>query len=161
MGTLAGMVAFALFVITFYLGISPISIGKFVGCWVPVVAMLLVIRKVKTECFQGYLSYSQGFITGMVTVLIWASFKGFSMYIFMTLLHQPVIEQYADFTDKYIDFFESLTGQPIADKDQTKLLIAELTPWKVMVYDINMNVMFGSFFAFIFPFIFRKNPPVY
>lgn len=159
MGTLAGMVAFMLFLLMFYIGISPISIGKFVGFWVPVAAIIWVIIKVKRECFGGYLTYSQGFITGMVTVLTWASFKGFAMYIFMTVINQHVIDQYADFTSKYFDFVENISGEQFMDRTQVMEMIKELTPWKVMLADINMNVLFGSIIAFMVPVIFRKNPP--
>ncbi len=157
-GTLAGIAAFALFLLMYYIGLSPISIGKFTGFWIPIVAILWVNLKVRREVLGGYLTYAQGFLTGLLTVLVWSTFKGFSMYIFMILFDQHVIDQYIQFTESYFAFLENFSGESFEQKPEIQEMMKGLTPWKIMLGDINMNIIFGALCTFIIPFITKRTP---
>ncbi len=156
-GTLAGLVAFALFLILYAVGVSPVSL-KFVGFWIPVVAILYANIHTRRVVLGGNMTYAQGFLCGMITMLIWCSFKGFAMYIFMTLFNQHVIEQYVDFTHKTFEIYENTTNQAMQNKDEVEKFLETLTPWKLMIFDINNNALYGSLLVIISAFITRRLP---
>lgn len=157
-GTLAGIAAFALFLLLYYIGFSPVSFGKFIGFWIPIGAIIWANMKVRKENLGGYMTYMQGFLCGMVTMLVWCSFKGFAMYIFMTTIDQHVIDQFISFTHQYMELEEELTGEVSKSRSIMEPYLKTLTPWKLMENDISNNVFYGTFVVSITAFITKKQP---
>jgi hypothetical protein len=157
-GTLAGMVSFGLFLGMYYLGLSPLSVGKFIGFWVPIAAIIWANLQVREKVLAGTMTYFQAFLTGSLTVLVWCTFKGFCMYIFMTAFNQHVIDQYFEFTESYIRYAEQLTGDNIGDQIDLDELKKGVNPWNLMMADISNNTIFGSFISFIVAFITKRAP---
>jgi hypothetical protein len=157
-GTLAGIISFAIFLILYAVGISPLSIGKFIGFWVPIVAVIWVNIHVREKTLGGAMTYLQAYLSGSVSILVWCTFKGFCMYIFMILFKQHVIDQYFQFTANYISFVENYTGASIQEKIDLKELRAGVTPWGLMMADISNNLIFGSIMTFIIAFFTKRTP---
>jgi hypothetical protein len=148
-GTLAGMVGVSLFLLMYYAGVSPLGIGKLAGFWVPIGAIIWVHIKMKDSIRQSEKPFFRALASGMITVLIWASFKGFCMYIFMTLFEQQVI---AD----YLELLRNLDSGKFFNPSDMQEITEAATPWNLMVGDISNNIVYGSLIALAGAFISRR-----
>jgi hypothetical protein len=157
-GTLAGIAAFLVFLVLYYIGISPIGFGKVMGFWIPVVAVVWTNMKVRDKVLGGFMTYMQAFTIGIITIIVWCTFKGFCMYIFMTAFDQHVLVQYQHFVESFNGFMER-TGQDTSTLDELSQIAKEATPWGLMISDISNNTLFGSFVCFIVSFITMRNRP--
>jgi hypothetical protein len=149
-GTLAGIVAFTIFLLMYYLGVSPLGIGKLAGFWVPIGAVVWVNIKIKTHIQETDKPFFQALAAGMITILVWASFKGFCMYIFTTLFEQRVIED-------YLDLLRNLDSGAFFDQMDIDELAEVANPWNIMLGDISNNIVYGSLIALAGSFINRRS----
>ena len=157
-GTLAGLMAFGLFVALYYIGFTPLGPGKLLGLWIPIAAVVWTNLYMRNRVLGGKITYLQAFVSGILTILVWSTCKGFCMYIFIMLGNQRVITQYTDFMQHYVHFVENITGENMSEQIDLEKLIAEATPWKLMVGDISNNISFGVFICFIISFITARSP---
>lgn len=157
-GTLAGIIAFCIFLLMYAVGVSPLGMGKFLGFWVPIAAIFGSGLKIRKDVLGGNMSFSQAFISGLLTVLVWCTFKGFCIYIFITTFENHVIEQYLDFIRWYFEMAEKTGNADLIKQLNMNDVIAAATPGNLMMGDISNNIIFGSAVAFISAFILKRNP---
>ncbi len=157
-GTLAGIIAFSLFVALYYIGLSPLGVGKFLGFWIPIGAVIWATIKVRDKDLGGTMTYMQAFLSGTITILTWASFKGFCIFIFITSIDHGVVDQYIEFTQGYLKLLEGTGNDALLEQIDMEEIKAAATPWNLMVGDIFNNTFFGTFVAFIVAFITKRSP---
>lgn len=155
-GTLAGLVAFALFWVMYSIGLSPFGIGKLLGFWIPIAAVFGATIRVRKEVLGGVMSFGQAFISGLLTILIWCTCKGFCIYIFISTFENHVIEQYIEFIRMYFETAQKTGSADLIKQFDINEIIATATPWNLMMGDISNNILYGSFVAFISAFILKR-----
>ena len=155
---MAGMVAFALFLLMYAIGLSPFGIGKFFGFWVPIAGVFLATTKIRKDTLAGVMTFSQAFISGIITVLVWSTFKGFCIYIFIMSFENHVIDQYLAFIRMYFEMAEKTGNADLIKQFDMNEIITAATPWNLMMGDISNNILFGGVVALISVFILKKTP---
>jgi hypothetical protein len=157
-GTLAGIMAFTLFLLLYYIGISPLGIARFIGMPIPIMAVIWAGLKTRNQVLGGTMTFTQAFLSGSVTVLVWCTFKGFCMYIFMVAFKQHVIEQYIQFWNDYVEFVRVFSKEDASQYIDLELLAKDATPSLLMMGDITNNIIFGSFISMVIAFIIKRAP---
>jgi hypothetical protein len=157
-GTLAGMVSVAFFLALYYVGLSPLGPFKYIGFPVPILAIMWAAFKTRKEYLGGNMTFMQGFLLGSVTTLVWCTFKGFCIYIFLTVFEQHVIEQYIQFWVDYIEVAKSMGQVNSVNMIDLEDIKANATPIDLMFGDISNNLVFGSGMSFIIGLILKRVP---
>jgi hypothetical protein len=157
-GTLAGIIAFLIFLVMYFIGLSPLGMGKFFGFWVPVAAIFWGTIRIRKEVLGGSITFSQAFGAGLLTMLVWCTFKGFCMYIFMTAFENHVIEQYMDFIRWYFEMASKTGNDDLIKQLDMNEITTAATPWNLMLGDISNNILYGGFIALVSAFILKRNP---
>jgi hypothetical protein len=163
-GSLAGAIAFALFLVYFYvLGMNPLGGIKFLSIFVPVVVMYFSMKKYKEVEGEGFMTYGQGFVAGLIFSFVYASLNGMLIYLYGLVIDGSFLELFIT------DNLETL-GQT---KDQMISLLGEGT-YKEMIAefqniglgdlalsDFQSKLMGGIIITLIMAAILRQNPPVF
>jgi len=155
-GTLAGLTAFGIFLMLYYLGVTPFGVGKYLGTPIPIIAIIWAGIKTKRGFFNGDITFMQAFLIGLITTLIWCTCKGFCMYIFMTAFPQQVIEQYLQFLTEYVELAKSMNQDEMANMFNLEEIKTQATPMFLMTADISNNLIFGSAISFIVALIIKR-----
>src|SRR5688572_9877069 len=148
MGTLAGIASFMLFLILYYIGISPLGVAKIIGIPVPIILLVLLglrTRKlIPPEELSKMLVFKQLLLKGFVMIMVWCSFKSFCIYIFITIFEPDVIAQYIEFTKNYIAFLDKLSPEDISSLVDMEAIERDATPGALAVADAVNNTIFGG-----------------
>ncbi|HET6244845.1 MAG: DUF4199 domain-containing protein [Bacteroidetes bacterium] len=91
-GSIAGVVAFSIFLIIYMLGYNPLGSYSWVGAWVPIVFIILGIKKHRDQNLEGFITYGQAFGMGFMITFIFASLFGLLVYIFGTVVDPGIVE---------------------------------------------------------------------
>lgn len=156
-GTLAGLTAFGIFLMLYYMGVTPFGIAKFLGTPIPIIAIIWAGLKTRDKGFGGNISFMQAFLVGLITTLIWCTCKGFCMYIFMTVFPQQVIDQYLSFLTEYVEMAKSMDQEEMAGMINLEEIKTQATPMFLMTADISNNLIFGSAVSFVVALIIKRN----
>lgn len=157
-GTLAGMISFSLFLALYYIGLSPLGVFKIIGVPIPLLAIIWAALKTRKENPGGNITFMQGFLVGSVTTLVWCTFKGFCIYIFITVFKQDVIEQYLQFWTDYVELAKSMNQEDSVSIIDLEEMRKEATAGMLMFKDIGDNLIFGSGISFIVALIVKRVP---
>lgn len=91
-GSIAGTVSFAIFLLIYIAGHNPLGNASWVAVWVPVVFIVLGIKKYRDQVLEGYISYGQALGMGFMISFIFASLFGILVYIFGVLIDPAIVE---------------------------------------------------------------------
>lgn len=94
LGTLAGLLSYALYMALYALGKSPLTDWRYVGIWIPALFVFLTIRRVKAISEAQQISFGRAFYSGMLTVLVMASLKAILVYLTISIFGEGIIDQY-------------------------------------------------------------------
>lgn len=158
MGTLAGIASFMLFLILYYIGISPLGIAKIIGIPVPIILLVLLglrTRKlIPAEELSKMLVFKQLLLKGFVLIMVWCSFKSFCIYIFITIFEPDVITQYIEFTKNYVAFLDRFTPEDLTKVIDMEAIERDATPGTLAAADAVNNTIFGGIINFLIAAIF-------
>jgi hypothetical protein len=157
-GTLAGIIAFAIYMAVYAVGVSPYGMGRYLGFWVPILAVLWTTYKVRKDVLGGAITFPQAFSVGLLTILTWCTFKGFCSYIFITMFENHVLDQYVEFLKWYYELLEKTDNKEFAQQFDMNDMISKATAWNLMLADISNNILYGSGITLISALIFKKQP---
>ncbi|MCZ2444346.1 MAG: DUF4199 domain-containing protein [Flavobacteriales bacterium] len=102
-GTLAGLASYALYIILYALGYSPLLDWRYLGIWIPFLFIYLSIKKTKKLINPEPLTFGRSFYTGIVTTFFMSSLKGILIYLTIILSGEGIIDQYFEALQKIVD----------------------------------------------------------
>lgn len=163
-GSLAGAIAFALFLVIYYgLGSNPFGMWKFLILVVPAVLMYRSVRNYRETEGEGFLTYGQGLMAGIVFGFVYASLNAMLIYLYGLTIDGGYVEAFK------LDNLETL-GQ---SKDQLIGFIGE-NQYREMINEIESMTLgglaFGDFqsksigvflMALIVAGILKQTPPTF
>ncbi|MDQ3190976.1 MAG: DUF4199 domain-containing protein [Bacteroidota bacterium] len=91
-GSIAGVVSFAIFLLAYFAGYDPLGAASWLGAWVPIVFIVIGIKKQRDQIFNGYISYGQALGMGLMITFVYASLFGLLVYIFGVLIDPGIVE---------------------------------------------------------------------
>ena len=108
-GAMSGLSCFAFFLLLFYLGFGPLGMGAWLGSWIPVVFICFATGFMRNRILGGFITYRQALRIGFLTAVSSGFLFALLVYIFGTVIHPGLIEEYK-------------TGM-VADMEQSKNLL--------------------------------------
>ena len=159
-GTLAGLLSFALYMGLYALGKSPLTDWRYVGIWIPAFFIFFAIRRIKSESEDQRITFGRAFYTGMLTVLVMASLKSILIYLTMSLTGEGIIDQYfAELERVKQQMLDE--GQPLLPlMNDLEGLRKQFDARMVSILEFNMQVFGGLVLSLITAaFMFSRKKP--
>jgi hypothetical protein len=155
-GSIAGIVGFFLFLTIYIMGANPLAGWSWILFWIPIVFVTLAIKKERDQNLNGFISYGQGFLAGLIVSLVYASLYAILVYFFLMFVDSSLIDQVKQQAMEGFDKAAEILGEEIYDKmleqlDQTNagsLAFGELF-WKSI---------WGIIVTLILAAILKKSP---
>ena len=90
--TISGLLAFGVFLLLYLAGLNPMGGWSWLTVILPVVFMYMGIKRFRTDEGEGFLSYGQGLLSGLVFGFIYASLSAMLILIYGTLIDAGFLE---------------------------------------------------------------------
>ena len=147
-GSIAGICSFVIFLLLYIAGYNPLGNLSWVAAWIPVVFIILGIKKHRNSNLEGFISYGQALGMGCLITLVFASFFGILVYIFGVLIDPGIVEmskqEVLESMEKASEQLPQVFGEEMYDKmlDQiedisiSSMALSEFTNkliWGVMI----------------------------
>jgi hypothetical protein len=158
-GSLAGIASFAFFLILYLLGYNPLGGLSWLGAWIPIVFIVLGIKKHRDENLDGYISYGQALGQGTMISIVFASFFAILVYLFGTLIDgtivDAVVQESIEALEKARGFMsEEMIDMTIEQLEQTTIGNLAMTDF--------WNKFFGGFIvSLIVSAILKRNKSIF
>ena len=161
-GSQAGLIAFILFLIYYYLGFNPFGNIRFLTVWVPILFVFKTIKAVR-EDRNGFISYGSALQNGIFFSFIYSSFSSILVYLFAIIFPNHLIETQVNELNKNLEELEKLSG--IFSKETYELMISSIeiaienTNIRTLAWsEFQFKLMGGVFISLIISFILKKKP---
>lgn len=158
-GSAAGTLAFVFFVLYGYFGLNPIGNMSWFSSWIPVLFIILAIRKIRDTELEGYITYKKGLSIGILTSLVYASLFGMMIYIYGTFIDSSFLELYKN---------EAFDGMELMEKyldDSTMdLMIKEIdsiTIGRTAISDFQTKLVGGIICSLIIAGFLKRERPIF
>jgi hypothetical protein len=115
-GSIAGIVGFFLFLAIYIMGANPLAGWSWILFWIPIVFVSLAIKKERDHNLNGFISYGQGFLSGLIVSLIYASLYAILVYFFLMFVDSTLIDQVKQQAMEGFDKAAEIFGEEIYDK---------------------------------------------
>ena len=160
--SMAGIIAFILFLIYYYLGYNPFGNIRFLSVWVPVLFIYKTIKKIREEN-NDYITYGSALQNGIFFSFIYSSFSSILVYLFALLLPNQLVERQIIELNTNLVELEKLAG--MFNKDTYNLMLnsieiaIENTNIRTLAWsEFQFKLMGGIFISLIISFILKKKP---
>ncbi len=160
-GTVAGLLSFAAFLLSYFIGVNPLGIIKYVSLAFPVLFILQGVRKVRDVEFNGYLTYRKGLSIGWFISLVYASMYAMLVYLFGVMVSDSFFHLHVEESIAMFEASRELFGADVVD---TWIAEAnESTLSRVAFGDFNSKMAAGIVISLIIAGVLKKDalePPV-
>jgi len=95
-GVMSGLTSILVFVLIYFSGNSPLGQSSWLGVWVPVVFIPLAIKFHRNKNLEGYITFGQGFFTGIKTTFFAALLFSLLVYLFGAVIDGNLLESYKE-----------------------------------------------------------------
>jgi hypothetical protein len=161
-GSIAGIIAFVLFLTYYYLGYNPFGNIRFLSVWVPVLFIYKTIKKVR-EDNNGFITYGSALQNGIFFSFIYSSFSSILVYLFALVLPNNLVERQIMELNTNLVELEKLEG--MFNKETYNLMLnsieiaIENTNIRTLAWsEFQFKLMGGMFISLIISFILKKKP---
>jgi|APSaa5957512535_1039671.scaffolds.fasta_scaffold00202_27 hypothetical protein len=163
-GSIAGLAAFAYFLIVYYvLNSNPLGAWKFLGLAIPALFMYRALVSFRETEGEGFLKYGRGFMLGVLFSFIYSSLCGMLVYLFGLTID-------GGFVDLVINENLAALGE---GKDQVISLLGKDTYEEMLEYnkafdlqslalnDFQSKSLGSILIALIVAAVVKQNPPTF
>lgn len=95
-GTIAGIAYAVIFAVFYFLGMNPLGNIGLVNTAIIIFAIIQATKKTRENYFEGYITYGQALMVGVLTGFVYASFCGIINYMFLNFLFPDVFATHKD-----------------------------------------------------------------
>ncbi|MEX2596860.1 MAG: DUF4199 domain-containing protein [Salibacteraceae bacterium] len=163
-GSLAGALAFALFLIFYKLmAVNPFGGIKFIGLVIPAGLMYLSMKKYKEIEGEGFLTYGKGFLSGILFTFVYSSLSAMLIYLFGYTVDAGFVEFFitdnlqtlGEGKEQLIKFLGEDTYKEMLN--EMKSISLEDLAWS----DFQSKTIGGFIIALIVAAILKQKPPIF
>ena len=142
---------------------NPLGGIKFLSIIVPIVLMYFSIKRYKRVEGEGFLTFGQGFMAGLIFSFIYGSLNAMLIYVyglsidggFVDFFVQDSLEKLGEIKVQWIQFFGEDTYREMLSKTPN-VDLGDLA-WS----DFQSKLFGGLILSLIMAVILRQNPPVF
>lgn len=156
-GALSGLASFAVFLALYYKGMNPMGAASWMGAWIPVVFICLATKRYRDDYNEGFLTYGQGFKTGLMTTFAASLLFALLVYIFATLIDHSMLEMYKTEMRNGMEETKFIFSDEMYERGLES--IEKLTITTLAYNDFFMKMLGGLVVSLITAAIFRRQPP--
>ena len=162
-GTLAGIAYAVIFVVFYLLGVNPLGNVGLINTAIIIFAIVQATKKTRENYFEGYITYGQALMVGIMTGFVYASFCGIINYLYLNFLFTDVFE-----THKDLLLQEMLPGLETLERflgaDATEKVLEELENMdasRFAVSDFQSKFLSTIFFSLITSAFLKKSKSIF
>jgi hypothetical protein len=115
-GSMAGVAAFVIFLLIYVAGGNPLGGMSWLAAWVPILFIVLGIKKHRDQNLGGYISYGQALGTGVIISLVFASLYAILVYLFGTLIDDVIVTMTKEESMKGMDAMSQYLSEEMYDQ---------------------------------------------
>lgn len=162
-GSTAGLIAFGLFLLFYFLGFNPIGNISWLSFWVPIPFIYKGIKEIRESEYEGFISYGQAFKQGVIISFIYASLFAMLIYIFGTFIDGSFIEEFIEQAAMDLEETKELMTGIISEAvyEQSLDQILDLTPAQHARSDFFNKFIFGIIVSLIAAYNLKKPKPIF
>lgn len=156
-GTIAGLLTFAAFLLSYFIGINPLGAIKLISLAFPVLFILQGVRKVRDVELNGYMTFRKGLAVGWFISLVYASMYAMLVYLFGVLISDGFFYMHIE---ESIAMFEA--SREVLGEERINTWIAETnehTLSSVAFGDFNSKMAAGILISLIIAGVLKRNLP--
>lgn len=161
LGTWAGLVAFACFLLIWLTPYSPLGMFRYVGFWIPILFIFLAVyRQMKANGTAG-LTFGNAFMVGMFTVLILGALKAVLVYMMVEYVDHTIIPHAFD---EMISRWENMANIGLSQEyinEQIEMALLkkeEVSTLDIAKNELNYNCLGGIPISLLAALIFNRKP---
>lgn len=159
-GALSGLGSFTVFIILYFMGFNPLGPHSWVGCWIPVLFMILSSRHYRNIENGGFLFYWQGFRIGLLTACAGALVFGALSWAFVVVFDPGVLDAFKQQSLEALELSEGMMKSMMGEAayDQSIEGINNMKMEDVAASDVFYKMFGGLISAFITAAFMRRDP---
>ena len=158
-GSIAGICSFAIFLLLYLTGYNPLGNLSWTAAWVPIVFIILGIKKHRDDNLNGFMSYGQALGIGCMIAIVFASFYGILVYIFGVLIDPGIVElskrEAMESMEKASEQLPQIFGEEMYDKMLEQ--IDEISISSISLSEFTNKLIWGILISLISAAFLKKN----
>ncbi|MFI5220132.1 MAG: DUF4199 domain-containing protein [Bacteroidia bacterium] len=120
-GAMSGISSFGLFLILYVKGINPLGPSSWLGAWIPVVFICIATRYYRDRILGGFITYWQGFRTGMLTAICGSFLFALFIYSFAKIYGTDIVELFKNDAIQGMEDAKYILGDDLYDQGMESL----------------------------------------
>lgn len=129
---------------------------KYIG--VPIVMILIPYSMimVRNKVYNGYISYGQTLVSGIIITLVYASLSAILIFLFLKFFDASIIDEFRNYSYEELEKTSSFFGDDMMDRMMEEL--EKMSPASVAMGEF-FNKMIGGIIIALLAGIFVKRKP--
>ena len=160
-GGILGASSFAMFLIIYLTGNNPLGNASWLGAWIPAVVIAVAVKSYRTHEGEGFISYGEGFRTGLITALLGGVLSALLIYIFCTLFDSTLVERFKADSLAQLELMEGQFKSMLSDKmyDQAVDAYNNIDLQSIAMNDFFNKLLSGIILSLIIAAVYKRNKP--
>lgn len=160
-GTWGGLAAFAYFLLVWLTPYSPLGVARFGGFWIPILFVVLSLKKQRDAYGTEGFSFGNAFFAGMYTVIVLGALKAVLVYIILAYVDINLVDATQAEYISMLEYMKNFSPEP-EEVDKQIAIIRDLegksTAFSTALGEINLYFTGGIPISLIGAIIFKRKP---
>ena len=158
-GGVAGVTSFIIFVILYIFGSNPFGNMSWLGAFIPILFIVMGSIKVRDNLFEGFISYGQVFITGMIITVAWSLSFAIFAYLFCEFVDQNIIIWHVQDTLNNMEQASQFLSEEMMEETMGE--IEKMSLVDIIQADFINKIIGGLIVSLISSAFIKKNQPMF
>lgn len=160
-GTIAGLIAFAYFILLAVLGQNPIGEWSMIAAVFPIYFMYAATKKYREIDMGGSIRYGQAFIFSLTTAFFYATIFAALVYVYGSLIDNELVDVVKTDLMKNMDKMTELMGDNNKFVDEAIKKIENYTLGQIAMSEYWNKIIWGFILSLIIAGILKKEKPLF
>lgn len=160
-GTIAGLIAFAYFVILAALGQNPIGEWSLIAAVIPIYFLFTATKKFRDNDLGGSIKFGQAFIFSLTIIFFYATIFAAMVYVYGKLIDGDLVEIVKADLMKNIDKMSEFIGDNSKFMDESVKKIENYNLGQIAMGEYWNKIIWGFILSLIIAGILKKEKPLF
>lgn len=155
-GAMSGIGTFLVFLALYFRGVNPLGSASWLGAWIPIVFISISTKYYRDRILGGFITYWQGFRTGLLTGVCSSLLFALAVFIFVKLFSPEILDAFKEMEKQGWEASKEVFSDEIYEMGMEE--VEKITIGK-MAYGIFLRTMIGTaLVSFVTAAAYRKLP---
>lgn len=155
-GAMSGLTSFLIFLALYYKGMNPLGPASWLGAWIPIVFICLSTKYYRDRILGGFISYWQGFRTGMLTAICGSFLFALFIYSFTKIFDGTIVEAFKSDALRGMEDAKYIFSDEMYDQGIES--IEKINMGNIATNDFFTKILGGLLISFITAAFYRRLP---